>query len=94
MACRLFGVKALFEQMLDYCQLYQKEYISMKFYLKLKSFHLIKCIRNFRLQNVKRESRSCMEINPNSLWYSQASVYGSFAYQAFMQVFWTGKYTQ
>ena len=34
MACCLFGAKPLSEKMLIYCQLYLKDYISLKFYLK------------------------------------------------------------
>ena len=36
MACRLTGAKPLSEPMLPYCQLDHKEYISVKFHLKLK----------------------------------------------------------
>ena len=43
MACRLFGAKPLSETMLPYCQLDPKEHISVKFYLKFKSFDLRKC---------------------------------------------------
>ena len=39
MACRLISPRPLSETMLPYCQLDPKEYISMKFYLKFKSFH-------------------------------------------------------
>ena len=38
-ACRLFGAKPLSEPVLTYYQLHPKEYISMKFYLKCKTFH-------------------------------------------------------
>ena len=43
MACRLIGAKPLSEPMLSYCQLGFKEYISVTFYLKFKSFHSWKC---------------------------------------------------
>ena len=49
MACRLFGAKPLSEPMLPYCQLNPKEHISVKFYLKFKSFHLRKCTWKCRL---------------------------------------------
>ena len=38
MVCRLFGAESLSEPMLPYCQLDPKEHISVKFYLKFKSF--------------------------------------------------------
>ena len=39
MACRLCGAKPFSETMLPYCQLDPKEHISVKLYLKFKSFH-------------------------------------------------------
>ena len=49
MACRLFGAKPLSEPMLPYCQLDPKEHISVKFCLKLRSFHSRKCTGKCRL---------------------------------------------
>ena len=43
MACRLFGAKPLSEPMLLYCQLDPNKHISVKSYLKFKSFHPRKC---------------------------------------------------
>ena len=51
MACCLDGPKPLSEPMLPYYQLDPKEHISMKFYLKFKYFHAIKCIWTCRLWN-------------------------------------------
>ena len=51
MACRLIGAKPLSETMLPYCQQDSKEHISVKFYLKFKSFHSRKCIIQCRLRN-------------------------------------------
>ena len=44
MAYHLFGNNPLSEPMMVYCQIDLKEHISMKFYLKFKSFHSRKCI--------------------------------------------------
>ena len=49
MACHLFGAKPLSEPMLPYCQLDPKEHISVKLYLKFKSFHSRKCTWKYRL---------------------------------------------
>ena len=38
LACRLVGAKSLADRMLPYFQLYHKEHISMKFYLKFNFF--------------------------------------------------------
>ena len=43
MACRLFGAKPLSESMLSCCQIDTKEHVSVKFYLRFKSFHSGKC---------------------------------------------------
>ena len=51
MACRLFSAKPLSAPMMTYCQLDHDEHISMKYYLKLKSFHSRKCIWKCRLGN-------------------------------------------
>ena len=48
MACRLISTKPLSEPILPYCQLEPKEHISMKFYLKFKSFHSRKCTGKWR----------------------------------------------
>ena len=48
MACRLFGAKPLSEPIMTYCQFKRKEHISVKYYLKFKMFHWIKCIWNWR----------------------------------------------
>ena len=50
MACLLFGDNPLSEPMMVYCQLDPEEHISMKLYLKFKSFYLQKCIWKCRLQ--------------------------------------------
>ena len=44
MACCLVGIKPLPEPLVTYCQWYNKENISVQFYLKFLSFHLRKCI--------------------------------------------------
>ena len=49
-ACHLFGAKPLSEPMLAYCQLDPKEHVSIKFCLKIKSFHSEKCIWKCCLQ--------------------------------------------
>ena len=49
MACRLFGAKPLSEPI--YSELNAKEHISVKYYLKSKSFHSRKCIWRNRLWN-------------------------------------------
>ena len=51
MACHLFGAKPLSELMMVYCQLDPKEPISMKFYLKIKSFQSTKYMWKCCLQN-------------------------------------------
>ena len=51
MACPLFGTKLLSQPMLTYYPLDPKDYISIKFYLKFKSFHSIRCIWKRHLQN-------------------------------------------
>ena len=51
MACRLYSVKPLSKPMLPYCQLDPEEHISVKFYLKFKTFHSWKCIWEYRLLN-------------------------------------------
>ena len=51
MACDLSGAKPLPEPMLNYCQLDPREYILMKFYLKVRCFHSRKCISKYRPQN-------------------------------------------
>ena len=51
MVCRLFGAKPLSEPMLPYCQLDPKGHISMKCYVKFKSFHWRKCTWKWRLRN-------------------------------------------
>ena len=51
MACRLFGTKPLSEPMMTYCQFDHKEHISMKHYLKFRSFHSRKCIWKDCLRN-------------------------------------------
>ena len=51
MACRLITTKPLSEPMLLCFQLYPKEHISVKFYLKFKSFHSRKCTWKCRLEN-------------------------------------------
>ena len=43
MACRLFGAKPLSEPVLPHRQLHIKDYISVKFYLRFKSFYSEKC---------------------------------------------------
>ena len=48
---QIFPVRPLSEQMLQYCQLDPKEYISVKFRLKFESFHSRKCVRKCRLWN-------------------------------------------
>ena len=50
MGCRLFGDNPLSELMMVYSQFDPKEHISMKFYLKLNSFHSRKCIWRCHLQ--------------------------------------------
>ena len=47
--CQLYGAKALPKPILN-CQLNFKEQISMKIYLKLKTFHSRKCIWKYNLQ--------------------------------------------
>ena len=63
MACSLFGAQSLSEAVLPCFQLNHKEHISVKYYLKFKSFHLRKCTRKivsemaailFRPQCIKR----------------------------------------
>ena len=51
MTCCLFSAKPLSEPMLSSCQLDPKEHISVKFYVKFKSFHSKKCTWKYRLQN-------------------------------------------
>ena len=51
MACCLVGAKPLSEPVLKYCQLDPKEHISIKFYVKFKSFHWKKDISKCCLQN-------------------------------------------
>ena len=51
MASHLFGAKPLSESMLLYCQLDPNEHISVKFYLKFKSFHSRKCTWKCHLRN-------------------------------------------
>ena len=51
MAYHLLGATPLSEPMLPYCKLDPKEHISVKFYLKFKSFHSRKCTRICRLWN-------------------------------------------
>ena len=51
MASRLFGAQPLSEPMLAHCQLHHEEHIPVKFYLKFKSFHLMKCTWMCRLWN-------------------------------------------
>ena len=51
MACRLFGAKPLSEPMLPYSQLDPKELISLKLYLKFRSFHSRKCTWKCHLRN-------------------------------------------
>ena len=46
MACRLLGTKPFTHPMLTFCQLYPKECILMKCWLKCASFHPWKCIWN------------------------------------------------
>ena len=48
---QIFGAKPLSEPMMTYCQLNHKEHISMKYYLKFRSFHSRNCIWNCRLWN-------------------------------------------
>ena len=49
MACQLFGAKPLSKSIMAYCQLDLMEHISMKYYLKFKSFHSRKGIWKDRL---------------------------------------------
>ena len=49
--CGLFGTKPLSDPILPYCQLDQKEYISVKFYLKCKNLNSGKCTSICRLRN-------------------------------------------
>ena len=51
MACCLLDIKPLFKPMLPYCWLDPKEHISMKSYLKFKSFSSRKCTWKCHLQN-------------------------------------------
>ena len=44
MVCGLSGTKSLHQPVVTNCQLNPKEYISMKFYLKIKGFYSQKCI--------------------------------------------------
>ena len=43
MVCRQFSDSPLSETVVGHCQLDDKEYISMEFYLRFKSFHSIEC---------------------------------------------------
>ena len=51
MACPLLGAKPLSEPMLPYYQLDAMVDVSTEFYLKIDSFHSIKCIWKWRLPN-------------------------------------------
>ena len=55
-ACHLLGAKPLPEPTLTYCQ----EHISMKLYLKFKSFYLRKCVWKCCLQNVSHFIQTLM----------------------------------
>ena len=65
MACRLVGDNLLSEPMMVCCQLDPEEHISMKFYLKFKSFHSRKCIWKCCLQKWRP---SCLSLNVLSLF--------------------------
>ena len=72
MACRLFGAKPLSEPMLSYCQLDPKEYISVKFYLKFKTFHSRK--RHLRMSSAKWQP-FCLNLNVLTLMPQQLVQY-------------------
>ena len=56
----MFGDKPLSEPVMVYCQLDPREHISMKLYLKFKSFHSRKCIWKCCLQKWRP---SCLGLN-------------------------------
>ena len=70
MACRLLAGNPLSEPMIVYCQLDQKEHISMKFYLKFKSFRSRKCIWKCCPQKWRQ---SCLGLNVLNAWWRRGT---------------------
>ena len=72
MAHRRVGDNPLSQPMMVCCQLHPKEYVSIKFYLKLKSFHSRKCIWRCRLQKWRPSCLGLHVLREICLW---ASIY-------------------
>ena len=64
-----FSDNPLPEPMMDYCQLDHQEHISMKFYLRFKSFHSRRCTWKFCLHKYRPSFRSRnVLISARTMW--------------------------